>query len=224
MADGILVPQPRIEPVFPALQGRFVTAGPQGIPLLPKLGLISWDHVLWWLSRLSCYLNHRHAPCLQAGFHRHRNNLTRAVPWHQESRAPVSCSSRPGQGLHEAGEGVTNSTLAGRLLEMQRRFLPPIMWQLTHLWEMSKRLSDEEYKAVMSPFDTHRILSSKWFLPKAWNSRVKDHSVFTSGSSWVSRQPWTLPSGSFWSSMRWEEWNQTRLSALSKLAEHGLGT
>ena len=32
MACGILVPQPRIEPESPALQGRFLTPGPPGKP------------------------------------------------------------------------------------------------------------------------------------------------------------------------------------------------
>ena len=39
MACGILIPQPGIEPVYPALQGGILTAGPPG----KSLSLFSWS-------------------------------------------------------------------------------------------------------------------------------------------------------------------------------------
>ena len=49
-ACGLLVPQPRIKPISPALQGRFLTTGPPGK---------SWIMHFKWMNCVACelYLN-----------------------------------------------------------------------------------------------------------------------------------------------------------------------
>ena len=67
-ACGILLPQPGIEPVSPALQGRFLTTGPPGKSPDPHTSPLQAPSWLWFkYSRAS--VAHIVSPCCPNAFH-----------------------------------------------------------------------------------------------------------------------------------------------------------